>query len=167
MDRLKKTISDNVEKLLINQISHELYNHNLYNTFANYFSTKGITDLEKYYRERAKEEYIHHQWIFDRLCEADCDFEYPSVDKITESFNDEIEPFKLTVLKEIETTELINKIMDSAMEEKDWQTVTWLQSKLIPEQHEEESTSRTALNIISNKEENIFTRAKHIYELLG
>ena len=72
----------------------------------------------------------------------------------------------MTVEKEIETTELINKIADKAFEEKDWQTLTWLQEKLIPEQHEEESTSRTALDIMMLEDTSILKRASRVYKLL-
>lgn len=165
MDRRIKTISDSVGKLLVEQISHELFNHNLYRTFANFFATEGITDLEAYYIKRAEEEYKHHRWIVDRLNEADYDFMYPSVPAVNVKIEDFVDPFKQTVDKEIETTKLIFAIAEAAREEKDWQTVTWLQEKLIPEQHEEESTSRTALDIMSN-DASIFRKAKEVYTLL-
>lgn len=167
MDRKRKTISDAVEELLVKQISHELYNHNLYKTFANYFAVISIPDLERYYEKRATEEYHHHQWIIDRLNEADCEIVYPEIPKVSEEINDVEDPFKLTVLKEIETTELINNIARVAHDENDFQTFTWLQQKLIPEQHEEESISRTALDIISRKDDmSIYEKAEVIYELL-
>ena len=126
MDRKIKTISDSVGDLLVKQIAHELFNHNLYRTFANFFALEGIVSLEKYYIARAEEELVHHRWIVDRLNEADYDFMYPAVEAVTEKFEDIVDPFKLTVLKEIETTELINKIADEAFKECDWQTLTWL-----------------------------------------
>lgn len=103
------------------------------------FALEGIVSLEKYYIARAEEELVHHRWIVDRPNEADYDFMYPAVESVTEKFEDIVDPFKLTVLKEIETTELIDKIADAAFKESDWQTLTWLQLKLIPEQHEEEN----------------------------
>lgn len=166
MNRKNKTISDSVGKLLVNQISHELFNHNLYRTIANFFAIEGIVQLEQYYIKRAEEELVHHRWIVDRLNEADYDFQYPSVEAVNETFSSVITPFELTVEKEIETTELINAIADAALLEKDWQTMTWLQEKLIPEQHEEESTSRTALDIISQDDAHIFAKAQRIYDLL-
>ena len=124
--------------------------------------------LEKYYIKRAEEEYLHHKWIVDRLNEADFDFTYPGVDPIEVTFEDYVDPFKQTVLKEIETTELIYAIVDATMEEKDWQTFHWLQELLVKEQHEEESTSRTALDIISQSDDSsIFTKAEKIYNLLN
>lgn len=165
MDRRIKTISDSVGKLLVEQISHELFNHNLYRTFANFFACEGITALEAYYIKRAEEEYTHHRWIVDRLNEADYDFMYPSVEAIDVKLEDYVDPFKQTVLKEIETTKLIYAIAEAAKEENDWQTVTWLQEHLIPEQHEEESTSRTALDIMS-ADDTIFRKAQQVYELI-
>lgn len=168
MDRKIKTISDSVGDLLVKQIAHELFNHNLYRTFANFFALEGIVSLEKYYIARAEEELVHHRWIVDRLNEADYDFMYPAVESVTEKFEDIVDPFKLTVLKEIETTELIDKIADVAFKESDWQTLTWLQLKLIPEQHEEETTSRTALDIIAKKDDcSIYEKAEEVYKLLN
>ena len=60
-----------------------------------------------------------------------------------------------------------NKIADEAFKECDWQTLTWLQLKLIPEQHEEETTSRTALDIIAKKDDcSIYEKAEEVYKLL-
>lgn len=159
-------MSEKIGELLVNQISHELFNHNLYRTFANFFATEGITDLEKYYIHRAEEELTHHRWIVDYLNNSDFDFKYPAVKAVDEDVTDYITPFKLTVDKEIETTELIYKIVDATLEEKDWQTFNWLQSKLVPEQTEEENTSRTALDIISNRMDSIFDKAERVYKLI-
>ena len=55
----------------------------------------------------------------------------------------------MTVDIEIETTDLIDKIMNAAIELKDYRTIAWLngggpiEGKLIPEQAEEMSISRT------------------------
>ena len=58
--RRKCTLSDNMVELLIRQLKHELYNHNLYRTFANFFGTQGLAVLEQYYINRAEEEKLHH-----------------------------------------------------------------------------------------------------------
>lgn len=146
-------ISSKVVELLIKQIAHELYNHNLYMSFSNYFGVAGLSVLEEYYKRRADEEYLHHRWIKDFLNENDIKFKYPTVDSIKETWDDFVTPFELTVAKEEETTDLIYDIVECAMDEKDWFTYAWLQGKdmekgaLILEQIEEESISRTALDI--------------------
>ena len=78
---------------------------------------------------------------------------YPDIPAISETFEDNVTPFKLTVDKEIQTTQLIYEIVDAALEEGDWATFNWLNGdndetgRLVQEQVEEESISRTALDI--------------------
>ena len=140
--RRVRTLSENLELLLNNQISHEMYNHNLYKSFGNYFKVNGLSKLEEYFNDRAKEELVHHGWIIDYLNECDVPTLYPEIKEVDVEITNYIDPFGLTIDAEIETTVLINNIVDVAMEEKDWQTFQWLMEKLVPEQHEEEEISR-------------------------
>lgn len=164
-DRKLCRISPEIGKLLVSQIAHELKNHALYLSYANYFSVEAITDIEEYYRKRAAEELKHHQWIMDYLSDADYKFTYPAVELNTEKFSDYVTPFKQTVVREIETTDLIYVIYNQAMSEKDYMTVTWLEDLLLKEQSEEEDTSRMAVTIIE-EDSDIFNRAERILELL-
>lgn len=164
--RTIKSISENLSTMLIKQLAHELKNYNLYKSFANYYSIEGIEDLSKYYLKRADEELKHHDWIYDYLTEADIKFIYPQVEANTNKTDNYITPFKDTVEREIETTDLIYKIYIAAMEEKDFMTATWLQDLLIKEQSEEENTSRQALAIMEENAD-IFNKAEKVLELLG
>ncbi len=153
VSRRKCPLSDNMIKHLVKQISAELSNHSLYLTFANYFDTEGLSKLGKYFRDRAHEEYNHHNWIFEYLCDNDAVFQYPPVPPVNVDITDRIFPFSATVDREIETTMSINRIVDLAKEEGDWATFNWLLSdddetgKLILEQIEEESISRTICDL--------------------
>ena len=49
------TLSDRTIDLLLRQLSHELYNHNLYRSFANYYGINGLAVLEAYYIKRAED----------------------------------------------------------------------------------------------------------------
>lgn len=147
------TLSDKMVELLLRQLSHELYNHNLYRSFANYYGINGLAVLESYYIKRAEEEKLHHDWIINYLNYNDAAVIYPEVPEIKEDWDDPVTPFKLTVDKEIETTNLIKEMVNYSLAEKDWFTFAWLmgnspvEGKLLPEQVEEESVSRTALDI--------------------
>ena len=127
-------------EMLVKQMSAELANHALYMTFANYFEVEGLPKLGIYWRGRAKEEYLHHSWIF----------EYPAINV---EITDRVMPFAATVDREIETTRGINKIVDQAQKESDWATFQWLNGEdedegmLVKEQVEEESISRTILDM--------------------
>lgn len=151
--RRKCTLSENIQKLLLRQLKHELYNHNLYMSFSNFYGVQGLAVLEQYYKERADEEYHHHSWIRTYMNENDAAYIYPDIPAISETFEDNVTPFKLTVDKEIQTTQLIYEIVNAALEEGDWATFNWLNGdndetgRLVQEQVEEESISRTALDI--------------------
>lgn len=146
-ERRKQSIGSKTAELLVKQISHELYNHNLYRTFANYFAVKGLHKLEEYYIGRADEELNHHQWIVDRLNYADVAYKYPPIPAVNVDIPDEESTFVQTLDKEIETTLLIYDIVKSAEEENDRESVKWLQDTLVDEQTEEEHISRKFLKV--------------------
>ena len=143
------SLSERVAELLIEQMAEELYNHNLYMTFASYFKSKGLEDLVSYYQLRGEEEYEHHRWITKYLDENLVIYEYPAIDEVSEQIDDEITPFELTVEVEIDTTKNIYDILEAATEEHDYKTVAWLnaEDKLIQEQIEEEHISKVILEI--------------------
>nr|DAT50206.1 MAG TPA: hypothetical protein [Caudoviricetes sp.] len=151
--RRKCPLSSVMIEMLVKQMSAELANHALYMTFANYFEVEGLPKLGIYWRGRAKEEYLHHSWIFEYLTENDALFQYPPVPPIKVDIVDRIMPFAATVDREIETTMSINKIVDQAQKEGDWATFQWLNGDdedtgmLVKEQVEEESISRTILDM--------------------
>lgn len=160
-------MSTTVGDLLVNQLSHELKNFNLYSSFANYFSLEGIVDLEEYYTKRAAEEKNHHDWILSYLHDADYRVKY-AITPVNEeqSVDSWLVPFQATVDREIETTQMLYTIYESAVSEKDFMTASWLYEKLIKEQIEEESISRMAISIIE-MEGDIFNKAEAILNLLG
>lgn len=151
--RRKCTISEEMQKLMLRQLVHEMYNHNLYNTFANFYSVRGLNILAEYYQKRAEEEKLHHDWVYNYLLETDTEFIYPDIPAISEKFEELIDPLKLTVDKEIQTTMEIHEMVDLACDTSDWATFNWLnghdkvKGMLVDEQVEEESISRTALDI--------------------
>jgi ferritin len=161
-ERRESAIADKTAKLLVEQISHELYNHSLYRTFANYFAVQGLDDLETYYIGRAEEEIDHHRWIVDRLNYAHVEYKYPSIDAVEVEIKDNVDTFVQTLDKEIETTELIYNIVNSAQEENDWETFNWLQDTLVDEQTEEEHISRKYLKVAEQEDVDWLTKADNI-----
>lgn len=164
-NRKLQLISEPIAQLLIKQLAHELKNYNLYKSFANYFGIEGISDLEEYYNKRAHEEYLHHQWVYDFLTNADVRFMYPAIDMNTEKIFNYIEVFTLTVAREIQTTQMIYEIYKACQTESDFMTSSWLYEKLIKEQIEEENTSRMAVTIME-EEADIFIKAERVLDLL-
>jgi len=166
MDRKKRLISEDLSKLLIKQIAHELRNFTLYKSYEIYFGYLQIHDIEEYWHKRADEEMIHHNWIHEYLKEADILFMYPSVEDNNEMKpSDSISPFEFSVEREILTTEMIYKIREQAEKENDYMTMNWLDDSLIKEQREEENTSRAALDIMKSNAD-LFNKADQILDLL-
>ena len=151
--RRKCTLSEEMIELLVYQMCHELENYIMYKTFAAYFYRNDLSKLGVYYDDRAGEENNHHLWIYNYLTECDAEFTYPQVPAINLDITDHVAPFRMTVDKEIETTLGINQIVNRAAEEGDWATFNFLlgddpkTGRLVREQREEESISRTILGM--------------------
>lgn len=157
LSRRKCTLSKEIQQLLLRQLKHELQNHNIYMNFANYFGVRGLVVLEEYFKQRADEEYLHHSWVRKYLNENDAEYIYPTVEQFDKEITDMVTPFKLTVDLEIQTTQMIYEIVDQAANEGDWATFNWLNGHdketgmLVNEQVEEESISRTVLDIAESE----------------
>lgn len=168
--RLKGSLSDSLRDLFVCQLQHELKNYTLYNSFAVYFSCKGLEKLGKYYKGRADEELVHQNWIMEYLTDCDAQFEYPAIPvNENQKVDDDLTPFRMSVEREVETSGMIRHIADTAMAQGDWMTLSFLlgtynQARLIPEQIEEESLSRTALDIMST-DDHILKKENRIYDL--
>ena len=153
LDKKEQIIPESVQTLLVEQMAHEMYNHNLYLSFASYYNRQGLEILAEYYRRRAAEEKVHHDWIYRFLDDCDIDYSYPAIKAVEVKVNDLVEPFKLTVDQEKLTTDMIYDIVEEAQDQKDWITYQFLMSDdrekgmLIKEQLEEESLSTTVLSI--------------------
>lgn len=167
MNRKTKLISDTMGALLIKQAAHELKNFVLYNNFANYFELEAIVPLAEYFSKRAAEEKAHHDWILSYMNDADCRMMYPAIEQNKEQAVESlIDPFVFTVDREIETTQLLYKIHEQAVAERDLMTMIWLQEHLIKEQIEEENTSRVA-RAIMERDGDILIKAEAVLNLLA
>ena len=99
----------------------------------------------------AEQQKLTDDALYERL--DDALFQYPPVPAIKVNIVNRVMPFAATVDREIETTMGINKIVDQAQKEGDWATFQWLngededEGRLVKEQVEEESISRTILDM--------------------
>lgn len=159
--RRESYLSDEIAKLLIQQVGFELNNHYLYTNFAIWYDINSYFGQAAYFNHRAMEEKNHAQWIIDYLSQADYLFAIPATDpkhidiyqgKDPISFDTEehvMDPHTITLDREIQTTRSINAIKRKAIELSDYITDHWLRDLLL-EQAEEESLSHTALDIFGH-----------------
>lgn len=150
-ERRNCTLSSQMQEALIKQIGHELFNKNVYLTFASYYSDNHLYKLETYYKKRADEEAVHAKWIMDYLDKCNVKYQIPKINNVDITINNLEEPFDITVDLEIYTTMCINNLAKLALQEEDFTTFNWLNgqtnAKLILEQQEEETTSRIVAGI--------------------
>jgi ferritin len=124
-----------------------------------------LDDLATYYKKRAEEENLHHYWILEYLSNGDCRINYPEIPKNNEIPTSIIDPFIMTINREIETTQMIYKIYEQAEKENDYLTCVWLQKHLLPEQIEEENTSRAA-RVIMELDCDLLEKCEKVLDLL-
>ncbi len=155
--RRECTLSPAMQKLMLRQLASEMANHNIYRSFANFYGVRGLSLLEEYYNRRAEEEMKHHNWVLGYLSETDTEYVYPEIPPVTEKWDTLEKPFDITVDKEIETTQMIQEMLDLAFDEGDYFTWDFImghdseKGELLHEQREEENTSRTVRDIINTE----------------
>lgn len=171
MDRKEKTISQNCEKMINNQIIHEFENYFIYLNFANELSRQGFLDGESYFKFRAEEELKHAHMLIDYLTKND------GVLNINEIKNPIAEPekghtlkeiFQLTLDREILTTKKLIEIWNEAANNNMIGLRNWLENGLIKiQEDDEEPESRLALTIMKEESSDNFVKLQKIKQSLN
>ena len=131
-------IPKKTEKLLNQQFYNELYAAHLYFAISSYFRHSPFQGMAKWMRLQAKEETEHAMKIYEYLMERGSKFVTDAVRKPEKSdFSSPLEAFKAAYEHEKLVTSQIEKIYETANDEKDWATADFL-SWFIKEQIEEE-----------------------------
>ncbi len=133
-------INTKLVKLLNHQINKELESAYLYLDFANYFSEKGLTGFEHWYRVQAKEEIEHAEKFVDYLHDENEKVVLTTLEKVECSMGSDREVLEQGLKHEEYVTELINKIYCEAEKLKDYRMMKFL-DWFITEQAEEEKNA--------------------------
>lgn len=133
-------ISDNMVKLLNDQMQKEFYASYLYLSMTAYFKSVSLDGFANYYRIQAQEEKDHALKIFDYLNEVGGKISLSQIDTPQVDFQSVEEILKLTLEHEQFVTKSIHNIVDVALSEKDHSTFSFLQW-FIDEQVEEEDSA--------------------------
>ncbi len=130
-------ISATMEKELNDQLKAELYSANLYLAMSSWCSSKDLNGTAQFFRKQSEEEYQHGMKIYDYLFEVGARAIVPAIDQPPSNYDSLEEIFKQTLDHEKHITELINKLMELANQEKDYPTANLL-NWFVAEQVEEE-----------------------------
>ena len=142
--RTKSYVSSELSQLIIQQISKEQYNANLYLAMCSFFDNKGLKNTSKWFKHQYEEETNHGKLLFDYLIDSGISVCPIDVSKPVVNGSTSIELIDQYSQAERDTTDSIKKMCDQALDESD----------LIYQQKDEEGESTLLQNVykLSNNE---------------
>ncbi len=131
-------ISTKMQAALNEQVNKEFYSAYMYLAMSAYSNTIGLPGFAHWMRMQYEEETLHVTKMYDYILNQGGEVELLAVEKPPKKYGSPLEIFKKTLEHEQYVTSLIHKLMDLAVEERDYATQTFLQW-YVTEQVEEES----------------------------
>ncbi len=139
-------ISKKIQDALNGQINAELFSSYIYLSMAADCEANGLPGFGKWLRKQSEEEATHAMKIFDFVLDRDGRVELKAIEQPKHSFGKLLQMFEQVLKHERLVTDLINKLHDKAVAEKDHASAVMLEW-FIEEQVEEE---KTAMDIIDS-----------------
>ena len=127
------------------QITAELESSYIYLNIANYYVEKGLCGFGTWFKKQAEEEVEHAEKFIDYLHANGAKVVLATITAPKDKFKDDRAPLLKQVEHEGLVTSLIYKLMDLAIEEKDYRTQEMLRW-FVTEQAEEEAHSQELLD---------------------
>ncbi|HEY9488747.1 MAG TPA: ferritin [Chryseosolibacter sp.] len=144
--RQKTSLSEDVEKILNDQIALEAKASAMYLAMASWCDQHGFAYSCDFFYKQSGEERDHMLKIFKYVNDVGGKAISPEVTEIPNNFNSLRAVFEQSLEQEITNTQSINRIVDQCYKAKDYTTVNFLQW-FLHEQIEEEFIARRALEL--------------------
>jgi ferritin len=138
-------LKKNIEELCNRQIEREGYSSNLYLAMASWAEVNGYSGVAEWLYVQSEEERIHMLKFIKYVNERNGKAVIPAFEKPEVSYKSVEEVFKAVLNHEEHVTDSINEIVELTLQEKDFNTNTFLQW-FVNEQIEEESSARVILD---------------------
>lgn len=138
-------ISDKMQKALNEQINAEFFSSYLYLSMAAYLESENWSGMAKWMNVQSGEEYGHAMKIFGYVNEVEGRVSLDSIQKPEFEWKSPAHVFEEAHKHELYITERINKLVDLAMQEKDYATNLFL-NYFVTEQVEETATAKLIIN---------------------
>ncbi|MCR4784052.1 MAG: ferritin [bacterium] len=130
-------VSENIAKLLNEQVNHEFYSAYLYLAMSAYLAENGYAGIANWYFVQYREETEHALYIFKYLESEGARVVFSAVPSPETDFKGVQDILQKTLNHERKVTDLINSIAKAALNESDFRTLEFM-SWFIKEQAEEE-----------------------------
>ncbi len=153
-------IADQAQKLLVQQVAHELTAHQTYMGISLYFTRESLNGWAKFFHEQAVEEAGHGWKIINYLIDNDVEFALPQVRGAATTYKSAREAVEVAQASERRVTQQFEVLANVAREAKDNRTLQFLHW-FIEEQVEEERTMAALLDLIDSGI-NLFQAEAHI-----
>jgi ferritin len=141
--KISKKLNDAINA----QIGEELFASNGYANMAAYFNSLGLARLSAMYFEQSEEEREHALKFLHYLMEVDGEVAIPAVQAASYEFDGVKGALEAAMAWEQDVTGRINRLMDLAIEEKDYATQDFLRW-FVSEQVEEEANVSHLLTLV-------------------
>ena len=141
--KISKKLNDAINA----QIGEELFASNGYANMAAYFNGLGLARLSAMYFEQSEEEREHALKFLHYLMEVDGKVAIPAIQGATYEFDSVKGALESAMAWEQDVTGRINRLMDLAIEEKDYATQDFLRW-FVSEQVEEEANVSHLLTLV-------------------
>ena len=132
-------ISNRLETELNKQLNAELYSAYLYLSMSAYLARKNLSGFSHWMKLQFEEEQSHAMKFFQYILDRGGSVKLLDIKAPTKEWKNIIDVFENVVKHEASVTEMINNLVNIALEEKDHATVAMLQW-YVSEQVEEEAT---------------------------
>jgi len=143
---LNKSISNETEVLLNNQVKMEAEASAHYLSMASWCDLKGYVNSAKFLYDHADEERMHKMKLFHYINDAGGLALEPEIKGLTHNYDTLRQVFQLILDHELKVTRSINEIVQHCYNAKDFATLNFIQW-YVSEQREEEVMSRRALEL--------------------
>ncbi len=131
-------ISTKMQKTLNTHLNEEFYSSYLYLSMAAYFEEKNLKGFANWFRIQTQEEHMHGMKFFDFILQKGGKVTLSQIAAPKVEWKSISEVFAETLKHEQKITGLLNKLVETAMLEKDFATNNFLQW-FVTEQVEEEA----------------------------
>lgn len=140
------------------QINAESYSAYMYLSMSAYFENLGLSGFANWMKIQFQEETAHAIKFFNYVIERGGKVELKAIEQVPTEFNGVVDVYEKTLAHEIHVTDLINKLMDTAVKSSDHATQSFL-NWFVDEQVEEEANVEkilSSLKLIDGQGNGIF-----------
>ncbi len=134
-----------MEKALNNQVNAELYSSYLYLAMESYFQSISLSGCAQWMRGQVQEEMFHGMKIYDYVHERGGRVQFEAIAKPETQWESPLVAFEQILAHEEKVTQLINDLIDVALDARDHAAKAFL-DWFIMEQVEEEATVGEIVN---------------------